>query len=308
MKLHITKIKIYIFFLLIGVLAGIITHCINPGHLMRNQNLILGSLEVGETLIQLFKEYDHEFAPKEEYFIGRSVAAFLITETRIDLYSEDKNTPLDDYINKIGHTLVKASDRPGTYQGYRFIVAKSKRVNAYAVPSGFIFITTGLINLCENEDELAGVLAHEISHIVLKHPTKSIEEYRKAKAIAGLIKTASSSALSSERGLGRLTNMFGDIISEVRESVLNGYNSAKEKEADLQAVELLVRAGYNPRALSSVLRKLKVGGGVHGDPSVRADQVDRQAKRKGIKGRQIASIKRVRTRRFNQIIHLSDIR
>ncbi|HEO65424.1 MAG TPA: hypothetical protein ENI73_06075 [Spirochaetes bacterium] len=178
MKLRIGEIKIYLFFLLIGVSVAIITHCINPGHLMRNQNLILGGLEAGEALTQLLKDYDHEFTPKEEYFIGRSVAAFLITETRIDLYSEDENTPLDDYISKVGHTLVKASDRPGTYQGYRFVVAKSKRVNAYAVPSGFIFITTGLIKLCENEDELAGVLAHEISHIVLKHPTKSIEEYR----------------------------------------------------------------------------------------------------------------------------------
>ncbi len=80
-----------------------------------------------------------------------------------------------------------ASDRPETYQGYRFSIIRSNSINAFAVPSGYIFITTGLINMASDEDELAGVIAHEVVHIVKKHSLESISESERTKAVAELV-------------------------------------------------------------------------------------------------------------------------
>ncbi|MDH5681724.1 MAG: hypothetical protein OEZ36_09055, partial [Spirochaetota bacterium] len=85
----------------------------------------------------------------------------------------------------------------------------------------------------------------------------------------------------------------------VNKSVLNGYDAEKEKEADLASVKLMINAGYSPSGLSAMLRKLKVGGGVHGDPKLRADAVDHKI---SSHDHDIPVIVKARTKRFKRMV------
>lgn len=262
------------------------------GSIVPDGDKILTGIEAIDKLSDVYEAYNREFTPKEEYYIGRTVAASLLQKN--NLYG-DGSSKLEKYVTQVGQTVAMASERPETYQGYRFIVVRSPSINAFAVPSGYIFITTGLIKTASSEDELAGVLAHEVSHVVLKHPLASISEAQKNEAVTNLVKFGAGKALSREQAIGNLTGIFGGIVDEVSKSVLSGYDSEKEKEADIASVQLLVNAGYNPKGLSTMLRKLKKGGGVHGDPNVRASDVDQKIST--FEGK-IPTLVAVRTKRF----------
>ena len=109
-------------------------------------------------------------APKlnesQEYFMGRAVAALAIEKSQ--LYTSD--AALERYVSLVGHSVAFESDRPETYKGYTFGVLDADEPNAFCAPSGFIFVTKGLLKQMKSEDELAGVLAHEIAHVALRHP------------------------------------------------------------------------------------------------------------------------------------------
>jgi len=92
----------------------------------------------------------------EEYYIGRGVAARILS--RDELYNHPETI---GYVNHIGNTLAINSSRPCTYNGYHFAVLDTDEINAFACPGGIIFITRGMLKFVHNEDELAGVLAHE---------------------------------------------------------------------------------------------------------------------------------------------------
>ena len=260
-----------IFIIVFVILSFGFIQCKELASMLPHGDKIVTGIEAIEKISDVYDAYNREFTPQEEYYIGRTVAASLFKKRRA--YGSG-NSSIEKYISRIGHTIAMASDRPETYQGYRFIVLRSRSINAFAVPSGYIFVTTGLIKTASNEDELAGALAHEVNHVVLKHPTNSISDAQKNEAVSNLIKFGAGKAMSSDKALANLTGLFGNIIDEVNKSVLNGYDAQKEKEADLASVKLLIDAGYNPRGLSSMLRKLKKGGGIHGDPNVRARNVD----------------------------------
>src|SRR6185436_514659 len=107
----------------------------------------------------------------QEYYVGRGVAANAMFDGMgryIGLYDKDAN--LEEYVAMVGLSVAMESDRPDTFKGYRFGVMASNDINAFAAPGGFIFVTTGALKLMENEDELAGVLSHEIAHVNLRHP------------------------------------------------------------------------------------------------------------------------------------------
>ncbi|MDH4129582.1 MAG: M48 family metalloprotease [Spirochaetota bacterium] len=285
-----------IFLILFVVLSFGVVKCKELAGLLPYGSEIMTGIEAIDKLVDVYDAYNREFTPQEEYYIGRTVAASLLKKRR--LYGTG-DSGLEKYISKIGHTLAMTSDRPETYQGYRFIVLNSRSVNAFAVPSGFIFVTTGLIKTASNEDELAGAIAHEVNHIVLRHPTTSISDAQKNEAVSNLVKFGAGKALSSDKALANLTGLFGGIVDEVNKSVLNGYDAQKEKDADLASVKLLVDAGYNPKGLSSMLRKLKKGGGIHGDPNVRAQNVDNLIS--SYKGK-VPNILTYRSNRFKSLI------
>ncbi len=190
----------------------------------------------------------------EEYFLGRTVAAQII-----NMYPLSTNQKLIQYVNLIGHTIAMHSDKPETYGGYHFSILKTDELNAFACPGGIIFITTGLINLTKNEDELAAIIAHEIAHIYYRDGIATIKSSRWTQALT-IIGSAAAQQYGSE-GLAQLTDIFQGSVEDVLKTlVVSGYGQKQELRADKTAMRYLHQSGYNPVALLNVLNNFKAEG------------------------------------------------
>jgi predicted Zn-dependent protease len=199
-----------------------------------------------------------DFTPEQEYYIGRTVGAVIL-----DKYKPYRNQKANAYINLIGQTLAKASDMPETFGGYHFLIQDSDEINALAAPGGLIFVTRGMLRCCRNEDAVAAVLAHEISHIQAKHGLQAIKKSRVTSAITTLGVEGAKTFGGEE--LAQLTDTFEDSISDITATLVNkGYSRSFEHAADKGAVTLLSRMGYDPYALIDMLKvmntQLKPGG------------------------------------------------
>ena len=191
----------------------------------------------------------------EEYYIGRAVAARILGK-----YPLSQNRDATLYINEVGQAVARKSSKPTTYRGYHFGILETSDPNAYACPGSIILITRGLIKECQNEDELAAVLAHEVAHIVHQDGIKSINKARWTEVLT----TAGTEATRQYAGgvAGNLVSLFEGSIDDVFKTiVVNGYSRGAEENADREAVSILTRAGYNPAALAAILGRLSSRGG-----------------------------------------------
>ena len=199
-----------------------------------------------------------DFTPEQEYYIGRTVGAVIVNK-----YKPYRNKRANAYINLVGQTLAQASDMPDTFNGYHFLILDSDEVNAFAAPGGLIFITRGLLRCCRSEDAVAAVLAHEIGHVEHKHGLQAI---KKSRITSALITIGTESVKNfGDKELANLTKTFEDSISDITTTLINnGYSRSFERQADLSAVIILKRVGYNPEGLVDMLKvmekKLKPGG------------------------------------------------
>jgi predicted Zn-dependent protease len=246
----------------------------------------------------------------QEYYVGRSVAAnamFSPQGSYIGLY-DDKN--LEDYVALVGLTVALESDRPETFKGYHFGVLNSSDINAFAAPGGFIFVTTGAIKQMENEDELAGVLAHEIGHVNLRHPEDHANRAADQSGAMGALNTTGSifsSILSATgkaqkaenlqvltKGLGSMADTF------TKELMVNGYGRDSELAADALGVAVMCRPGvrYNPSALKAFIARLpkkeRGAWATHPELEGRLQAMDEAIKKQGA----AAEVDSARTTRF----------
>ena len=188
----------------------------------------------------------HQISEEEEYYIGRAVAANILSQ-----YPLWKNKPLSNYLNLVGKALVLKSERPEIFGGYHFALLDSNEANAFSAPGGIIFLTRGIVEMAENEDELAAILAHEIQHIVSKDPWKAIKSQR----MKSLGTFAAGEAMGSS---SEVLSIFKDSVLDISGTLLQkGYSRSQEKDADLQALDLLAATGYNPKALLAMLEKCR---------------------------------------------------
>lgn len=199
-----------------------------------------------------------EFTPEQEYYIGRSVGAVVLTK-----YKAFDSSQINRYLNILGQTLAQASDLPSTFGGYHFLVLNSDDINAFATPSGLIFVTRGLLRCCKSEDALAAVLAHEIGHVELRHGMQAIEKARVTEALTTI--AAEGAKTLGSREVAELTRTFEGAIADITNTLINkGYARTSEYEADQAALKLLRRVGYDPGGLAEMLtlmkRNLKPGG------------------------------------------------
>ena len=209
--------------------------------------------------------------PEQEYYIGRAVAATVLTT-----YKPWDNQKANDYLNTLGRGLALASVLPETYAGYHFLIMDTDDINAFGAPSGFILVSRGLLRCATTEDEVAAILAHEVGHVSLKHGLHAISAARWTDVLlqAGkLVAQNSDSAL-----LRNVTNSFGGVISDIVKTMVNsGYSKDLEKQADLEGVRILHDVGYDPMAMVRMLTvmkaKLKPDGKdfakTHPDPQTR---------------------------------------
>lgn len=220
-----------------------------------------------------------DFTPEQEYYLGRAVAAQVVSQ-----YPIYENDAANEYVNLVGRSLSEHSERPEVFAGYNFQILESDEANAFAAPGAFIFITRGMLRLCDNEHELAAVLAHEVIHIEQQHGLKSIKQSRwtdfgvvVAKETVNNVPTVGYASAVSPI-VGGMADDIGDTLFK------KGYSRELESEADSRGAELLQTVGYDPSALVSVLRKLggaeKTGGidigKTHPNPGSRAESVSKR--------------------------------
>jgi len=172
----------------------------------------------------------------EERDIGAKMAAQIRAERKI---SSDR--VLTDYVNRTGQHIVRLSDRPGI--PYQFSVIVSKDVNAFALPGGYVYVYTGLMKRLDTQAQLAGVLAHEISHVVARHSVKRLQEGLGFQALSTLVFGGAGQATKTVVGVG-----LG--------LVMQGYSRDMEAEADSYGTMYMARAGFNPDGMAQVMDKL----------------------------------------------------
>jgi len=203
------------------------------------------------------KAFD-DFTPEQEYYIGRTVGAVVLEK-----YKPYDNKQLTHYVNVLGQTLAQASDLPETFKGYHFLILDSDDINAFAAPSGFVFVTRGALRCCENEGQLAAVLSHEVGHVQLKHGLRAIKGSRYSEFGAIVVMEAGKALTDSE--FSQLVESFEGTISDITTTMINnGYSRSLEEDADKSAVTIMKRVGYDPVSLVNMLgtmdKKLKPGG------------------------------------------------
>lgn len=186
-------------------------------------------------------------SPQEE----RNYGASMLHELRgMNLVLDD--ALLDDWINDLGYRLVAHSDKDD--RKYTFFIVKDKEINAFAAPGGFIGVNAGLITITDEEDELAGVMAHEIAHITQKHLLRAFEDAQKtslpiALAMLGaLIASSGASGDAAEAVLATGTSL-------IQQRQIN-FTRQDEAEADRVGIQTLARAGFDPDAMADFFGRM----------------------------------------------------
>ncbi len=204
----------------------------------------LAQFDLGNLLDKAKKvtEVASEGADDQEAGLGRQWAATLLGAAPLV-----DNEALQRYVNRVGLYLAMHAERPEL--AWRFGVLDSDNINAFATPGGYVLVTRGLLARLRSEAELAGVLAHEIAHVVERHHLKAM---RKGKGLK------LGGELLSEFGLkGKGSAEVNDkLISSAKEVMERGLDKSDEYEADRMAVVIAARAGYDPFGLPQVLQTL----------------------------------------------------
>lgn len=218
---------------------------------------------------QVQKFADMNISEKDERAIGAGVSAKLI-----DHFGVYQDPAVTKYVTLVGTVLAKQSSRPTL--DWTFIVLDTDAVNAYAAPGGIVHITRGALGLIKSEAELAGVLAHELTHVTAKHTIRAIQ---KSKAIQiGADEGGASGGLAGSV-LGRVSQMSYDMLFE------NKFDRNDEMESDKVGIELANKVGYAPSGLSAFLthlaernKSMTEPNGLFASHPQLAERVDRIAK------------------------------
>lgn len=183
---------------------------------------------------------------EEEKKLGKKVLLEIEREAN---FVRDLN--IQTFIEKVGYSLVDQVG-PKPFE-FKFYVINAPDPNAFAIPGGYIFVTTGLIVLTENEQEVAGVLGHEIAHVTQRHIAKMIEKSKRLNIatlvamLAGII--AGGGGTGSQAAVAMATATSGALTLK--------YTREMETDADQNGLHYLIKAGYDPNGLISFLNKIQ---------------------------------------------------
>ncbi len=173
------------------------------------------------------------------------------------LYPDQK---LQSYIDMIGNKLVNSSMAKQTPYKYEFhLLADPNTINAFALPGGQIFITYALLSKLENEDQVAGVLGHEIGHVLGRHSAERIAEHEFWKTIS----TGASVGVDA-----------GGLVNGIGQNVLLGNGRDDELESDKLGVLFMINSGYDPEEMIGVMKILKNAAGPNRTPEFQSTHPD----------------------------------
>jgi predicted Zn-dependent protease len=164
---------------------------------------------------------------------------------------------LVSYVRSVGERLVRGA--PRTSVAYTFNVVDMEEPNAFALPGGYVYVSRGLLALTNSEDELAGVLGHEIGHVAARHAVRRITRAAPLAVLTGL-----GSAVTGivSPAVGDLVGGIGDVAGAL---VLAPYSRGQEEEADRIGQDLAAKAAWDPAGLSRALRTLEREEAAHGE-------------------------------------------
>lgn len=240
-----------------------------PGWAAAQFNLNLNRIiDTGKNIVDATKDVNE----KQEAEIGGEYAALLVGASPLL-----DNPGVARYVNRVGRWLSLHSERPGL--NWQFGVLDTETVNAFSTPGGYVLITRGLVQRLKNEAELAGVLSHEIAHVVKKHHLTAM---RKGK---GMEASANALSMYLEQSGQRSVVAKERLVGGIKEVMLRGLDKDDEFEADRMGVVIAARAGYDPYGVPSVLQMLQglnpkdselaLMFATHPDPNSRLDALDR---------------------------------
>jgi len=239
-------IKQYLFILLLATSTAASAQFGNFGDLLKK----------GLDATKKVTEASKDITEGEEINMGEGIAAMILGASPLH---EDKN--LQRYVNRVGRWVASQSTRPDL--PWAFGVIDTPTVNAFALPGGKVFVSIGLLKRLNNEAELAGVLAHEVAHVMQKHQVKAIQSARTSGALQGVAQSAASERIArTGAGQNALTSSLSNAAAgEAIEFVKNGaflrpLDKALEYEADRIGAVLAARAGYDPYGLVSAIQIL----------------------------------------------------
>jgi predicted Zn-dependent protease len=201
------------------------------------------------TMDRIFND-EQTLTPEEEYYLGRAVAANILVVYK----PYTANVELTNYLNLICQALVINSAQPAVYNGYHVVILDSRELNAFSTPGGHIFITKELIDIVLSEDALAGIIAHELAHVMLKHGLKMIDGFKIVWEMDAMAGQAASFSGNEEARVVSFRNSVSEIFDVM---IKSGFSQPQEFEADTLAVKLLADAGYSPDGLLEMLNVLK---------------------------------------------------
>lgn len=191
------------------------------------------------------------FTVEQEYSIGRGVASSILAS--YPLYQKEELTL---YVNLVLQSLVANSETLEMINGYHAAVLDTNEINAFATSGGHILITKGLLKCAQSEDELACILAHELAHIQLQHNINAITAERKKDAGKAWGEALVSVAADNVDAMKELQKDFETVINTGAVLFESGYPQSQEFAADKKALEYAAAAGYNVKAMESVLDML----------------------------------------------------
>jgi predicted Zn-dependent protease len=191
-----------------------------------------------------YQDYQSGDDVKAEIAFGRELSARVLGN-----YSYFDHIRLNHYVNLVGQSLLKHSNRPELT--YYFAVLDTDTVNAYSAPGGYVFVTLGALKLMNNESELAGVLAHEIAHITQRHIVDELHlRAVDRSAVTSFAAIIGGTTKSVEVAFAQAVDKAAEILFK------KGFKIEQEKDVDIIATMMLASAGYDPYALYKYLRKV----------------------------------------------------
>ena len=191
-----------------------------------------------------FKAGWNLYSPQEDIKLGKQV------EVDAEKQLPSCNAPkVDAYLAELGSKLIAKLPTGGVAYPFEFHCVNDKAINAFALPGGYVFVNRGVIEAADNEAQLAGVIAHELSHVALRHGTTEATKAQAAQAGVGIL-----GAIFGGNAGGALLTELGRFSAG---GVLLRYSRTAETQADVVGTQVLYDAGYDPRALAQFFEKIE---------------------------------------------------
>ena len=217
------------------------------------------------------------FSPQQDVELGKRAAAD--AQRQLTLCNAPR---VDAYLTQLGMKLAAKLPTRGVQYPFEFHCVNDKAINAFALPGGYVFINRGAIEAADNEAQLAAVMAHELSHVALRHGTNQATKAEAAQGILGI-----AGGLFGDTVGGALMTQLGAFAAG---GVLLRYSRTAESQADIMGTQVLYDTGYDPRAMAQFFEKLgaETKGKLpaeffsdHPNPEHRVERVDEEIEKLG---------------------------